>query len=388
MPPKQNQKQHEEFTPGIALTLLTNAVEYGASDIHFEPQENQSVLVRYRVDGRLFSVRTLSAAEAPSVFVLLKVAAKLDIAGRGVQEAGFEMNLCKRRVSIRLSAVPTVNGQKLVLRLFDPKVYLAKLETLGLDEHNLALYRQAVGKAFGLIVLTGSTGSGKTTTIYATAYELLSRACSIHCLQDPAEIRLNGITQMEVNTDQGLSFSELIKYSLRQDPDVLIIGEIRDEATAAAAVRAAVTGHLVITTLHARSPYSAILRLRELGITQGMLEEVLTCVVSQKLVRKLCTQCRQELENGTFLGKPITAWHAPGCQACKNEGLSGRTGVFEVLPITQELIQAVFKSASQERIHEIGKHAGWRPFAHRLSYYIENGIISISEAQHLINSWS
>jgi general secretion pathway protein E len=322
--------------------LLTQAARDGASDIHIEPYERHSN-VRFRVDGALRDVVQPNRALHAALISRLKIMADLDIAEKRLPQDGrISLRIGTRSVDVRVSTLPGAHGERAVLRLLDKSDGQLSLESVGMRGDVLRRFRQLVAQPHGIILVTGPTGSGKTTTLYAALQQLDAGACNIMTVEDPIEYELPGIGQTQVNPKIDLSFAKALRAILRQDPDVIMIGEIRDFETAQIAIQASLTGHLVLATLHTNDAASAVTRLADIGVEPFLLSSSLLGVLAQRLVRKLCAHCR---------GAHTGAGRAAGCAHCGHSGYAGRTGIFELL---------VADDAIRARVHERASEAGIR----------------------------
>lgn len=361
--------------------LIEEAQAQTASDIHFEPYE-QVYRIRLRVDGQLREVAAPPLQVKDRIAARIKVLSRLDIAEKRLPQDG-RIQLVLRHggtLDLRVSTLPTLHGEKLVVRLLDNRVGQWTLAELGYAPEELERLLQAVERPDGLVLVTGPTGSGKTQSLYACLQRLNRPELNISTVEDPCEISLAGINQVNVQDKPGLTFSVALRAFLRQDPDVLMVGEIRDLETAEIAIQAAQTGHLVLSTLHTRNAVSALTRLRNMGIARYNLASSVSLVSAQRLVRKLCPQCRQPDPHALALagqtGLPevwlqtaAQVWqaHAQGCSAC-HRGYSGRTGLFEVMPVTPPMQDALLQDESEATISQIARsqgvwslrQAGWR----------------------------
>lgn len=345
----------------LAWTLVEQAVDAGASDLHIEPRRD-AVHVRLRVDGLLVELCTLPLAQYSTLVTQLKVAANMDIAEKRVPQDGrVNLELAGRSVDLRLSTLPTTLGEKIAVRILAQQELL-RLDELGFTQKNLVAYRQLFAQPNGLVLLTGPTGSGKTTTLYATLGELDAATRNIITLEDPVEYSLDGISQVAVNRRSGMTFAKGLRAIVRQDPDVIMLGEIRDEETAGIAVQAALTGHLVLSTLHTNSAAGAVYRLLDMGVAPYLLAATLRGVVAQRLVRRLCPKCGK-LEQATAAEQKFSgheqAWHKHGCNSCQGAGYHGRLAVQEVLAMTPELQQLVLVRAPEESLKQAARAEGW-----------------------------
>jgi type IV pilus assembly protein PilB len=309
--------------------LLEEALAQGASDIHFEPQE-KGLRVRYRIDGHLYVAATPALALRDRLLSRLKVLARLDIAEkRTPQDGRMGLSWQGRWVNLRVSSLPTLHGEKLVVRVLESHPGRLDLQALGYSPNALAHLQQALRRPDGLILITGPTGSGKTRSLYSCLDQLNSSRVNIATVEDPAEIQLAGANQVSVNERAGLTFAATLRALLRQDPDILMVGEIRDLETARIALQAAQTGHLVLSTLHTQNAPSTLMRLQDMGVEPFHLAASVLLITAQRLVRRLCPHCKTQ--------QPAkTTWHAVGCAQCR-EGYAGRVGLFQVMPISDTM---------------------------------------------------
>ena len=342
---------------------LAAAADCGASDIHFEPQQG-GVRVRVRVDGCLRDLQRLPPGSAAAVASRLKLMARMDIAERRLPQDGrLEIvSPAGERVEARASALPTIHGEKLVLRLLRSSAETPSLDALGLDPENRDILRRALAANSGMVIVTGPTGSGKSTTLYAALGEIDVAGRNVVTAEDPVERRIAGANQVQVNDEIGLTFATALRAFLRQDPDVILVGEIRDRDTAEIAVRAALTGHLVLTTLHANDAAATVARLVDMGVAPFLVAASLRLVVAQRLVRTCCTGCR-----------------GAGCTACARTGLRGRTGVFEALTMTEALRRMVSLGAGADELRHAAVTAGMRPLAASAQALIARGMTTTAE---------
>lgn len=365
----------------LAWSLVEQAVAAGASDLHLEPMRD-AVRVRIRVDGLLRELVRLPLAAHSTLVTQLKVAANMDIAEKRVPQDGrIALELDGRSVDLRLSTLPTILGEKIAIRLLAQQELL-QLEELGFTQENLACYRRLFTQPNGLILLTGPTGSGKTSTLYATLAALDAATRNIITLEDPVEYSLPGINQVAVNRRSGMTFAKGLRAIVRQDPDVIMLGEIRDEETAGIAVQAALTGHLVLSTLHTNSAAGAVYRLLDMGLAPYLLAASLRGVVAQRLVRRLCPACRRQrtataAEHG-FLGA-ATVWEQQGCEQCQAAGYRGRVAVQEVLPLTARLQQLVLRRAPVEELEQAARAEGVRSLAEDAAAKALDGLTTVQE---------
>jgi type IV pilus assembly protein PilB len=351
--------------------LISQAVRDRASDIHIEPQEKE-VRVRYRVDGVLHEVMTQNRKIHPAVVSRLKIMADLDIAERRIPQDGrISLKAGGKGVDLRLSTLPTVYGEKVVMRILDTSSVMLQLSDLGFLDHNSKRYESAYRKPYGMILVTGPTGSGKSTTLYATLNVINHPEVNIVTTEDPVEYRLPGISQVQINNKAGLTFPAALRSILRQDPDVVLVGEMRDHETAHIGMEAALTGHLVLSTLHTNDAPSAVTRLTEMGIDPFLVASAVDCVLAQRLARRLCSKCKEAYEpTGDELkaaGLPWsdedafpTLFRAVGCAACANTGYRGRMAIHEVMLVTEEIERLIVERASTDDIAKFASAQGMR----------------------------
>lgn len=346
--------------PAVKLVnvILLKALKDGASDIHIEPGD-KATKVRFRVDGSLYDVMKPPKSLLPAISSRLKILSQLDIAERFTPQDGkFQIRFEGRQIDFRLSMLPVVGGEKAVMRILDTGNLALKLETMGYEKPTLDNVRDAIHSPYGMMLVTGPTGSGKSTTLYSCVREVATPEVNVVTVEDPVEYRMDGINQVPVNPKRGLTFAGALRSILRQDPDVVLVGEIRDKETAEIAIKAALTGHLVLSTLHTNDAASTITRLSDMGIDPFMVSSSLLCVGAQRLARKLCKHCREPLEspkkelllNVGFLESEVEGdlelyGPGPGCPRCK-EGYSGRFAILETLSVKQELKRMIIGGAS------------------------------------------
>ena len=335
--------------------ILLQAVREGVSDVHIETEERRLV-VRYRIDGVLREVLSPPRSLAPLLVSRIKVMARLDIAEkRSPHDGRVTLRIGGMDVDVRVSTIPTQHGERVVLRLLDRNTSGLDLGHLGMEADDLAALRRMIQRPHGIVLVTGPTGSGKTTTLYAALTELNDRKRNIMTVEDPVEYALDGVGQMQVNARIDLTFARGLRAILRQDPDVIMVGEIRDHETAEVAVRSSMTGHLVLSTLHTNSAVGSVTRLIDMGVERYLLAPMLTGLIAQRLVRRLCPECRRE-DTATPADAELTSGTVPvgarvfrpvGCAACRNEGYRGRTGLYEVIEVDPGLQAMVHDGASE-----------------------------------------
>ena len=352
--------------------LIVQGVKDRASDIHIEPNE-KGLLIRFRIDGMLHDIRTLPNAIKSAVISRIKILAKMDIAERRLPQDGrFQVKFGTREVDLRVSSIPTVLGEKIVLRLLDKSKGLIKLEQLGFIPEQLEEFKSIIYKPYGIILLTGPTGSGKTTTLYATLNEVNSKDKNIITVEDPVEYKLNRINQIQVKPKINLTFANTLRSILRQDPDIIMVGEIRDSETAQIAVQAALTGHLVLSTLHTNDAASAITRLIDMNIETFLISSSVIALIAQRLVRVICEKCKEEYipgkdvlsglnikANSNDNGK-VKLYRGIGCSFCKNTGYYGRTSIYELIVLDEDIRTLIISKASSNIIKDTAIKKGMK----------------------------
>jgi type IV pilus assembly protein PilB len=350
-------------------SLIEQAIQSRASDLHLEPTEND-MRVRFRIDGVLHEIDKVPANVQSALISRLKIMSNIDITERRLPQNGrITVRLNARNVDLRTATLPTVWGEKVVLRVLDTKGIDLELKKLGFTEDNYARFSGSFHKPHGMVLVTGPTGSGKSTTLYATLTEISLPSVNIITVEDPVEYRLDGINQVQVNHKAGLNFAAVLPAILRSDPDIIMIGEIRDRDTAHIAVEAALTGHLVLSTLHTNDAPSAVTRLVEMGIEPFLVGSALDCVLAQRLARRLCDFCKEQYpatEGGMLatrwpsqsLAVPELLWRPVGCRNCSHTGFRGRMAVTEVMPITEEIEHLATTRASATEIRKVAVGAG------------------------------
>ena len=352
----------EDDAPIIRLinALLTEAVKENASDIHVEPFENRLV-VRFRVDGVLRQILEPPRVLAPLITSRIKVMARLDIAEKRLPQDGrISLKVAGRAVDVRVSTLPSGHGERVVLRLLDKQAGRLDLAQLGMDDRTHEVMRRAIRRPHGILLVTGPTGSGKTTTLYAALSQLNDRSRNILTVEDPIEYDLDGIGQTQINSKVDMTFARGLRAILRQDPDVVMVGEIRDLETVQIAVQASLTGHLVFSTLHTNSAVGAVTRLRDMGVEPFLLASTLNGILAQRLVRVLCSHCREPavashsecIQLGLDLSDPPMIHRARGCPRCNGLGYRGRTGIYELIEVDDTLRQMIHDGAGERAMTE------------------------------------
>jgi type IV pilus assembly protein PilB len=382
-------RESADDAPVIKLvnSIIAQAVEEGASDIHFEP-EGREMRVRFRVDGVLRETTQIPRRMIAGVVSRVKIMADLDIAERRVPQDGrVSLTVEGHAIDTRIVTMPRVDGEGIVMRILDKTQALIGLEQLGMSESSEELFEEAFRRSYGAVLVTGPTGSGKSTTLYAALNEINEPQRNIITIEDPVEYQLPGVNQLQVNLKAGLTFAGGLRAMLRADPDVIMVGEIRDGETAKIAIESALTGHLVLSTLHTNDAPSAITRLTEMNIEPFLSASAIVCIVAQRLVRQLCTYCKSRtmlsvssLEKAGFnVAFDLEAYEPVGCGRCGGSGYKGRTGLYEVMAISDEIRDLTVERASSEEIRKVAVSQGMRPLRADGFEKIKNGITSIAE---------
>jgi type IV pilus assembly protein PilB len=376
-------------TPVVQLVnrILEAAVEQGASDIHFEPTDRKAI-VRFRIDGILHIFLTLPLMTYPSIISRLKIMNTMNIAERRhPQDGRAQIRVKERAVDLRASTFPVIFGEKMVLRILDKSTALANLDKLGFTEENYRVFADLISQPYGMVLVTGPTGSGKSTTLFATLNRLKSIHRNIVSVEDPVEYQVDLVSQAQVNPRAGLDFASSLMYILRQDPDVIMVGEIRDRQTAEMAVQAAMTGHLVLSTLHTNDAVSAVTRLVEMGLPRYLISSVLSGVMAQRLLRCICLQCRQSISADIKVWRnvfgtedmPAVLYRGRGCPACHGTGYSRRVAVSEVFRMTPDIANLIMEGAGLGRLVEAVRTHGLRSLRDDAKVKVLQGITTIDE---------
>ena len=374
----------------MANKIIAEAFAEGASDIHIEPLDDM-VRVRNRVDGVLKEDLSLPKSIQAALISRLKIMADLDITERRVPQDGkVKMEMGEEVLDLRVSTLPMVNGEKVVVRLLTKDSSLLTLDNLGFTRRNLDLLRSLISRPYGILLATGPTGSGKTTTLFASLNELNDSNRNIVTIEDPVEYQIRGVNQVQANPNVGRGFATTLRSVLRQDPDIIMVGEIRDEETAEIAVRAALTGHLVLSTLHTNDAPSTVTRLIDMGIPPYLVAGSVIGVVAQRLVRRLCRSCRQEdtltEKEKSFLGdyEPEQVYKSQGCPQCNQTGYKGRIAVQEVMEVDGEISQLIIEEKSQDEIKEASREKGMLTLKEDGLNKFEQGITDVSELRRMM----
>ncbi|MBN2037954.1 MAG: type II/IV secretion system protein [Chitinispirillaceae bacterium] len=372
--------------------LFSRAAKVGASDIHLEPAESD-LKVRFRLDGLLHQIMSIPKAQQNEMISRLKILAHMDIAEkRRPQDGRILLEGNNRTIDVRVSSMPTINGEKVVLRLLDQTMQKLDLDVLGMKGKNHALFSNAISKPHGMILVTGPTGSGKTTTLYAALKAIHSPEINISTVEDPIEYQLEGINQTQFNPAIDYTFAAAVKTFLRQDPDVIMIGEIRDPETAKYAIQASQTGHLVLSTLHTNDAPGAVVRMLEMGMEPYLVASTVTLVIAQRLVRTSCKGCGEYRALNTieqkFLermgGKAERVFTGKGCRECLSSGYRGRIGVYEMMQITPEIQELIAAKSSTPKIREKAIEQGMATLHQEAIKLVTQGITTITEIESAI----
>ena len=386
----------------IVAVMLRHAQEGMASDIHIEPEENE-VRIRFRVDGILYTSIILPRNIHSSVATRIKILSNLKIDETRIPQDGrFHSVIDGKKIDFRVSTFPTSFGEKVVLRLLDPTIGLLNFEQLGLSGYNLKVMQEGIKRPFGMVLITGPTGSGKTTTLYAILNVLNESGVNIVSLEDPIEYNVEGISQSQIKPEIGYTFASGLRSILHQDPDIIMVGEIRDEETADLATHSALTGHIVLSTLHTNNAIGVIPRLVDMGVSGFLLPSAVNIAMAQRLVRRLCPQCKKEADVAPrakemiekelaqiseqtrkeyldILNKEIKIWEAPGCKFCAGKGTKGRIAIFETLHMTPQLDRIIIEGPTETKILEESKRQGMLTMRQDGFLKVLQGIISLEE---------
>ncbi|MDR3586660.1 MAG: ATPase, T2SS/T4P/T4SS family [Desulfosporosinus sp.] len=370
----------------LVSNIIRQAIQSKGSDIHIEPFDNY-LRIRLRIDGELQEVMRLQKTTHSALITRIKIMGKMDIAEKRIPLDGrVETEIDGREVDMRISSLPTIYGEKIVIRLLDRGEFLVTKKELGFSTENLQRFEQVIKNPNGIILVTGPTGSGKSTTLYTILMELNKENRNIITVEDPVEYRMTGINQVQVNNKAGLTFASGLRSILRQDPDIIMIGEIRDAETAQIAVRAAITGHLVLSTMHTNDTASTINRLNDMGVESYLISAALVGVLAQRLVRKLCPKCKERYEPDSLERKllntkdnTVKIYRARGCNACNNSGYKGRTTIAEIMLINRELKTLIEEKKSLEEIHKAAIKAGMMTLQRNCSQLVLTGLTSMDE---------
>ena len=366
---------------------MKNAIKARASDVHIEPYE-EYVRVRYRIDGELHEVLKSPKETLAALVTRIKILGNMNIAEKRVPQDGrILLNLEEGDFDLRVSILPTVYGEKVVIRVLDRQNFLKTKAQLGLSKEDLEKLDRIVKSPYGIILVTGPTGSGKSTTLYTILNELNTENTNIITVEDPVEYLIQGINQVNVNAKAGLTFASGLRSILRQDPDIIMVGEIRDGETAEIAISSAITGHLVLSTIHTNDAASAVVRLGDMGIEKYLVATSVSGIISQRLVRKVCKYCRTAFEAGNYekdilgveMDKPLKLYSGKGCTQCNNSGYAGRIGVYEIMEISREHRAAITQGNSIDEIKDLSIKNGMRTLRASCEDLVYRGETTIEE---------
>ena len=375
-----------EEAPVIKLVdlIIRQAINERASDIHIEPFKDR-ISLRYRIDGKLYEIPPPARHLHLPLVSRVKILAKLDIAEKRLpQDGAILVHIDERPIDIRVSIIPTIYGEKAVLRILDRRETILDLNILGFDPKQLELMHKAIYSPYGLVLVTGPTGSGKSTSLHAILSEIKDTALNIVTVEDPVEYKIDGINQVQIKPEVGLTFATALRSFLRQDPDIMFVGEVRDLETAQICIRSALTGHLVLSTLHTNDAPSAISRLMDIGIEPYMLAPSLLIIIAQRLIRKLCPDCKEAYEPAAaqLKGASIKAeliYRSKGCAKCNNTGFKGRTCIVEVMPVTLQIQDLINQRSSFQKIREVARATGMQTLFESGVKKVESGVTSLEE---------
>ncbi|MDD5108856.1 MAG: ATPase, T2SS/T4P/T4SS family [Candidatus Omnitrophica bacterium] len=375
-----------EEAPVVKLVdlIIRQAIDERASDIHIEPFKDR-ISLRYRIDGKLYEIPSPAKHLHLPLVSRVKILAKLDIAEKRLpQDGAILVRINERPIDIRVSIIPTIYGEKAVLRILDRGGVSLNLEYMGFDAKQLEHVRRAISSPYGLVLITGPTGSGKSTSLYAILNEIKSPTKNIITVEDPVEYKMDQINQVQIKPEIGLTFAAALRSFLRQDPDVMLVGEVRDLETAQICIRSALTGHLVLSTLHTNDAPSAVSRLMDIGIEPYMLAPSLLIVIAQRLIRKLCPDCKEAYEPTSvqLKGAAVKAeliYKSKGCAKCNNIGYKGRTCIVEVMPVSLEIQDLITQKASFQKIREVARASGMQTLYESGIRKVEGGVTSLEE---------
>jgi type IV pilus assembly protein PilB len=375
-----------EEAPVIKLVdlLLMQAIKDRASDIHIEPFR-EKINIRYRIDGVLYEIPPPARHLLPAIVSRIKILANLDIAERRLpQDGAFLVKVENKSIDLRVSTIPAIYGEKVVMRILDKSATPLNLGELGFENEDLERFRKAIASPNGLILVTGPTGSGKTTTLYAALNEIKSPRKNISTVEDPVEYKLDGINQLQIKPGIGLTFASALRAFLRQDPDIIMVGEVRDLETAQICIRASLTGHLVLSTLHTNDAPSAISRLIDIGIEPYLISASLILVGAQRLVRRLCPECKEAYETtaklvSDFNIKQDLLYRPKGCDYCSHTGYRGRIAIYEIILINDKLRELISKGSGLGEIKKVARDMGIKTLLERGIKKVEEGVTNIEE---------
>jgi type IV pilus assembly protein PilB len=394
LPDIQELRSAVQEAPLVKLVngIVSDAIRKGASDIHIETHE-KSLRIRYRIDGTLMDMPPLPYRLRAAIVSRIKIMSELDIAERRVPQDGrIKVKMSNKTVDIRVSTLPTIFGEKVVMRILDPTNLMLDMEDLGFESKALRDFQSAIQRPYGIVLVTGPTGSGKTTSLYSAMRLINKPDVNIMTAEDPVEYHLDGINQVQVRSEIGLTFASALRSFLRQDPNIIMVGEIRDLETAEIAIRAALTGHLVMSTVHTNDAPSTINRLVDMGVQPFLVSSSLNLIVAQRLLRMICSYCRQKEEHTRErtelleqLGvsheqaEQFDTYHGAGCSECHGTGFSGRIGVYEVMPVTTNLKELIVENASRDSLRREALAEGVLSLREAALIKLKQGVTTLEE---------
>jgi general secretion pathway protein E len=368
--------------------FITRAVESRASDIHIEPFEDE-LKVRYRIDGVLHDIETAPKRLQAAIVSRVKIMAKLNIAERRLPQDGrIRLKVDEREIDLRVSTIPVLYGESVVMRILLKEGIIIDLNKIGFTSHMLQTFNKLITKPNGIILVTGPTGSGKTTTLYGALDKINSPDKKIITVEDPVEYQLKGVNQIQVNPLIGLNFANTLRHIVRQDPDIILIGEIRDLETAEIAIQSALTGHLVFSTLHTNDAPSAITRLLDMGVENFLLSSTIRGILAQRLVRVICPECKEQSESVSAdneelkllgLSSEMPLYKGKGCEHCSSTGYYGRSGIFELLLVNDDIRRLILKNADANQLREAARKHGMQTLFEYGADTIQRGMTTLSE---------
>ena len=370
-------------------SILQRAIKSNASDIHVEPMEDK-LKIRFRIDGQLQEVMTSSMSVHSAIITRIKIMSQLDISEKRIPQDGrVDTTLNDKQIDLRISILPTVYGEKAVIRILGGASGLLTISDLGFSENNLVLFNKITSSSNGIILISGPTGSGKTTTLYSLLKEINKPNVNIITVEDPVEYKLEGINQVQVNTKAGLTFANGLRSILRQDPDIIMVGEIRDTETAEIAIRASITGHLVLSTIHTNDAPSSVTRLIDMGIEPFLVSSSVVGVVAQRLVRKICPRCKTAYRPTHSemlmlnMREPEPLYKGEGCAYCNYSGYKGRQGIHEIMVVTKEIRELISRQASLDQLQQMAIRQGTETLKESCTKLVLAGVTTIEELMHV-----
>ena len=376
-------------TVRLVNSIFEQAVKIGASDIHIEPCE-KDIRIRYRIDGVLQEIMRISKHTLAAIVTRIKILSNMNIAEKRVPQDGrIEIKVDSKEIDLRISTLPSIHGEKIVIRILNKSGQLITKHSIGLRKGDLPKFDRIIANPYGIILVTGPTGSGKSTTLYSMLTELNDEKKNIITIEDPVEYTIEGINQVQVNVKAGLTFASGLRSMLRQDPDIIMLGEIRDTETAEIAIRASLTGHLVLSTLHTNDAPGSVTRIIDMGIEPFLVSSSLVGIIAQRLVRKICTSCKESYGAGDFekkllipeqdQDKELILHRAKGCQYCSNSGYKGRTAIFEIMPINKNLRTLIDKRVTTDELRDAAVKEGMVSLRQSVMELVLEGVTTVEE---------